>query len=136
MATSLVAICAGYPALTAQDRMRSVWDGVYTQAQAERGGELYNQQCARCHGRALEGDSYAPQLAGSIFLSDWDGVTLGKLFARVKDMADNNAGSANPEINAAILAYILAYNSFPAGSAELPSDRKSLDHIQFLQTKP
>lgn len=34
----------------------SVWDGAYTQDQAERGEALYRQQCATCHGDTLEGD--------------------------------------------------------------------------------
>ena len=29
---------------------RSVWDGVYTQEQANRGKTAYAEQCATCHG--------------------------------------------------------------------------------------
>ncbi len=35
---------------------RSVWDGVYTDAQAKRGQALFEQNCVSCHGPALEGD--------------------------------------------------------------------------------
>jgi mono/diheme cytochrome c family protein len=29
---------------------RSVWDGVYTEAQAKRGEALFGQNCVSCHG--------------------------------------------------------------------------------------
>jgi S-disulfanyl-L-cysteine oxidoreductase SoxD len=35
---------------------RSVWDGVYTEAQAKRGEALFAENCVTCHGPALEGD--------------------------------------------------------------------------------
>ena len=38
----------------AQDT-RSVWDGVYTDAQAKRGEALYFERCVRCHGPMLQG---------------------------------------------------------------------------------
>ena len=34
---------------------RSVWDGVYTQEQAQRGQSSYNQYCMACHGGSLSG---------------------------------------------------------------------------------
>jgi len=43
---------------------RSVWDGVYTDAQARRGQALFEQNCVSCHGPALEGDGEAPPLSG------------------------------------------------------------------------
>ena len=33
----------------------SVWDGVYTAAQAQRGAPLYEKDCAECHGADLTG---------------------------------------------------------------------------------
>ena len=36
-----------------QDTTRSIWDGVYTDAQADRGREQYTQHCANCHGDTL-----------------------------------------------------------------------------------
>ena len=34
---------------------QSVWDGVYTDVQAERGNVQFQQHCARCHGANLAG---------------------------------------------------------------------------------
>jgi hypothetical protein len=116
---------------------RSIWDGVYTFEQAQRGESLYRQQCMRCHGRFLDGDTLAPPLTGSLFVSAWDGVTLDKLFLRIsRDMSDNNAGKQNAEVNAAMLAYLLAFNDFPPGTTELPNTSQKLSEIRFDQTRP
>jgi hypothetical protein len=129
---------ASYSLLRAEDHStRSVWDGVYTFEQAQRGEEFYRQQCMRCHGRFLDGDTLAPPLAGMLFLSAWDGVTLDKLYVRItRDMADNNAGKQNAEINAAMLAYLLAFNDFPSGKTDLPSTAQKLGEIRFDQSRP
>ena len=42
---------------------RTARDGVYSDAQATRGGAIYKDQCASCHGPSL-GGSLAPPLAG------------------------------------------------------------------------
>ena len=34
---------------------KSVWDGVYSDAQATRGKTAYSEQCASCHGPELTG---------------------------------------------------------------------------------
>jgi mono/diheme cytochrome c family protein len=47
-------------AALAQSATRSVWDGVFTEAQAKLGEALYEQNCVSCHGPALEGDGEAP----------------------------------------------------------------------------
>src|SRR5271157_4911170 len=70
--------------LVAQDTTSSVWDGVYTQAQADRGKALYNSSCAACHGDQLNGGETAPALVGGEFLSNWNGLTVGQLFDRIR----------------------------------------------------
>ena len=52
---------------------KSVVDGVYSEAQATRGAEAYKKDCSSCHGEGLDGDGFAPGLAGSEFLSNWNG---------------------------------------------------------------
>ena len=63
---------------------QSVNAGVYTDAQATRGADTYNKECASCHGAGLEGDGFAPALSGTEFLSNWNGTTLGDLFDRIR----------------------------------------------------
>ncbi len=42
----------------------SVWDGIYTEAQATRGQTEYASHCAACHGANLSGTGEAPSLSG------------------------------------------------------------------------
>ena len=116
---------------------RSVWDGVYSEVQAQRGQALYNQHCMACHGGSLTGGEQAPPLAGGEFLSNWNGLTVGDLFERIRtSMPLNNPQSLNRETNAAILAYILSVNRFPAGAADLSSRTEVLKLIRLEAERP
>lgn len=116
---------------------RSVWDGVYTQEQAQRGQSFYNQYCMACHGGSLTGGEQAPPLAGGEFLANWNGLTVGDLFDRIRtSMPLNNPQSLNRETNAAILSYILSVNRFPNGQAELPSRSEVLKLIRLEADRP
>src|SRR5271170_7625496 len=89
----------------AQSPSRSVWDGVYTDAQAKQGQGLYNDKCSSCHGDTLMGGESAPALAGGEFTSNWNGLTLGDLFERIRTtMPQNRPGSVSRDANAQILA--------------------------------
>ena len=82
---------------------RSVWEGIYSKAQASRGAGLYAQECASCHGTMLTGGESAPPLAGGDFLSNWEGLTIGDLFERIRTtMPATRPGALNREINAAV----------------------------------
>jgi mono/diheme cytochrome c family protein len=118
--------------LSAQEATRSVWDGVYTEEQAGRGKPLYNQHCASCHADTLMGGEMSPPLVGGDFLSNWNGLTLGELFERIRTtMPQNKAGKLTREVNADITAYILSVNKFPAGKAELPHSVEFLKEIRI-----
>ncbi|MEO8052350.1 MAG: cytochrome c [Acidobacteriota bacterium] len=116
---------------------RSVWDGVYTEDQARNGQQLYNQHCMACHGGSLTGGEQAPPLAGGEFLANWNGLTVGDLFDRIRTtMPLNNPQSLNRETNAGILSYILSVNRFPAGQVELPSRGEVLKLIRLEAERP
>ena len=122
------------PKTQAQSR-QSVWDGVYTDAQAERGRGQYAQHCAVCHGTALEGNGESPPLVGQ-FIPDWAGTTLADLDDKIQNTMPLNApGTLRPAIAADILAYILKANSFPSGQNELDAAPGSLGRIAF-EVKP
>jgi len=74
----------GAGALRAQET-RTIWDGVYTEAQAKRGEAIYFERCVRCHGPALMGgtDGAGP-LTGPTFNGNWNGVPLGQMLDRVR----------------------------------------------------
>jgi mono/diheme cytochrome c family protein len=120
----------------AQEATRSVWDGVFTQEQADRGRPLYNQHCASCHADTLMGGEMSPPLVGGEFLSNWNGLTLGDLFERIRtSMPQNRPGTLSREVNADITAYILSVNKFPAGKTELPHSAEFLREIRIDSEK-
>lgn len=125
-----------YSNLLAQDT-RSVWDGVYTKDQAGKGQAAYNENCSSCHGDSLNGGESAPALAGGEFLSNWNGLTLGELFERIRTtMPQSRPGSLGREKNAEILAYILSANNFPVGKTDLPQQTEVLKEIKIDAAKP
>src|SRR5713226_2466320 len=101
----------------------SVWDGIYSAEQAKRGESLYVRECASCHGAMLEGRGQAPALAGAEFTANWNGMTVGDLFEKIRSsMPADQPGRLSGDENATILAFILSFNKFPAAITELSSD--------------
>lgn len=132
LAAGLLVVAAG-----AQSGERSVWSGIYTDEQAKRGEPLYRRQCASCHGGAMEGGEEAPPLAGGAFLSNWNGLTVGDLFERIRTtMPATKPGKLSRQDNADILAEMLSVNQFPSGKKELDTQTEMLKQIKFEATKP
>ena len=135
--TVLGLAAVGVYTLRAQDATKSVWDGIYTDDQAKKGAAVYADQCASCHGDQLTGGEMAPPLAGGEFLSNWNGLSVGDLFERIRTgMPPANPGKVGREAKADIVAYILAFNKFPAGSAALPSGTEMLKQFRIDAQKP
>jgi mono/diheme cytochrome c family protein len=130
-------LCFASAATTSgQSASRSVWDGVYTPAQAARGSALYEQHCAMCHGPSLQGAD-APPLTGVEFTGNWNGLTLGALADRIRTaMPPDNPGTLSAQERADVIAHILNVGAFPPGDTELPRDSQSLAQIQLLATRP
>jgi len=111
---------------------RSVWEGVYTKAQASRGQARYRQECAKCHAENLMGGEEAPALVGEEFLQTWNGRTAGDLFELIREtMPSEDPGSLARREYADILAYLLSSNQFPAGDKELASELAALKEIRI-----
>ena len=126
----------GLGVLSAQPA-RSVWDGVYSEAQAERGAALYDAECAQCHGPKGAGGGMAPALTGAAFSANYDGQTVGDLAERNRTtMPPGKEGEMSAQDNADITAAMLMFNEFPAGEAELPSQVMMQKMIQYLAQKP
>ncbi len=116
---------------------RSVWDGVYTQEQARRGEAVYSRECASCHGLALNGGESAPPLMGGEFLSNWNGLTVGDLFDRIRTtMPADGPGRLTRAQNADVIAHILSVNQFPQGATELETRVDALKQIRVESAKP
>jgi len=122
--------------LSAADQAaRTVWDGVYTDAQAERGRASYQQSCAACHREDLRGDSTAPSLVGESFTFLWGDMEVGELLARMqKVMPPERPGSLPAQTYADIIAFVLKKNEFPTGGAELSADSDSLHALITVKT--
>jgi cytochrome c len=132
----LILLLAPSPALPQSDT-RSVWDGIYTVEQADRGQPLYRKECASCHGDMLTGGEAAPPLAGGQFLSNWNGLTVGDLFERIrKTMPQSKPGKLPRTTIADVTAFMLKVNEFPAGKEELSTKSEMLSQIQIDATKP
>jgi len=100
-------------------QLRSVTEGVYSGGQAARGQQIYQVQCAECHGKALEG-TIGPPLAGESFLSNWSARPLANLVDKIqKTMPFNLPGSLSRQQSADLAAYMLQAGKFPAGQVEL-----------------
>ena len=121
----------------AAQESRTVWEGVYTEAQAKRGEEVYAQTCANCHGAALEGIDMSPALAGSTFSSNWNDLTMGDLADRIRiSMPADRPGTMTRAQIADVMAFMLQANRFPAGQIELPQEILTLKQIRIVAEKP
>jgi mono/diheme cytochrome c family protein len=125
-----------YAGLLAQ-AARSVWDGVYSAEQAQRGAPLFDKECAGCHGPDGEGGGMAPALSGPAFSANYDGQTVGDLFERNRTtMPVGREGQLSAKQIADITAFMLQVNKFPAGMAELPPQAMPLRQIAIVAQKP
>jgi cytochrome c len=134
----LVVVESGFSRIAAlRGQQITVWDGVYTQEQSDRGEKLYNDRCGRCHGDALQGIEAAPALAGPAFYANWDGETLDALFERIRtSMPQDRPGSLTRAENADILAYMLRVGTYPAGKLTLDSQGGALTRVKVLMYRP
>jgi S-disulfanyl-L-cysteine oxidoreductase SoxD len=112
-----------------------IWTGVFSAAQAERGKENFEANCARCHQSTLGGSDRGPALKGENFWASWEHETVNTLFIKVRDnMPPNLTGNQlEPQAKLDIVAYLLQSNGLPVGDAELKTSPDALDAIQILK---
>ena len=122
----------------AQEAPQTVWDGVYTEEQAERGAVIYRQACRKCHYADLSGagdpdaspGEVPPGLVGVAFSDYWQELSLAELFLAIaRGMPGDRPGTLTPQATADVVSYILQRNAFPAGSTELPAEPGLLERI-------
>lgn len=134
---AVVGLGAAAGMLVVHAQSRTVWDGVYTEAQAKRGGELYGQRCATCHGADLRGADVAPGLMGEEFAEKWEDQPLAPMFELMRvTMPQDAPGSLSRSQTADILAFVLSKAGFPQGDQELAFNTDALGQITFVSKKP
>jgi S-disulfanyl-L-cysteine oxidoreductase SoxD len=116
---------------------KTVWSGVFTAAQADRGGGVYARDCANCHGGGLEGADMSPALAGAAFMANWNELTLGDLSERIRiSMPADRPGTLSRQEQADVIAYMLRASGFPVGAMELPTETPALRALKFVTVQP
>lgn len=111
---------------------RSVRDGVYTAAQAERGRAVYAAQCEGCHKADLRGEQMTPSLVGVSFAFRWNERTLYDYLAGMRaTMPQSAPGGLSDAAYVDVLAYILAKNGYPSGDVMLVADADALTVIRI-----
>ncbi len=103
----------------------SVLDGVFTPAQASRGERTFRDVCAACHDTG--------EFSGGRFRISWVGRPVGELFETISTlMPEADPGSLSRPEYAAIVAYLLQLNNYPAGDANLPTNARALGQLEIL----
>ncbi len=122
--------------------MVSVWEGVFTEAQAQRGQAVYEGACGTCHGSRLNGAPddpdmrSSPPVARARFLRVWEGLSLGTLLAYTRaTMPEENPNSLTQREYVDVIAYQLSVSGMPMGEDELQTDPYGLAHV-VIQPQP
>ena len=127
MVPLLTSAGSGLPKAQTAD-VRTVWDGVYTEAQAERATVAFSQSCSRCHTLAGQGNS---PLSGEKFWEGFTQKTVGDLLTYVRtNMPNGNGGSLPASTYNDLVALILKSNGLPAGMVELAPE--SVASVQII----
>jgi mono/diheme cytochrome c family protein len=133
-ALSVAGVAAGTSALYAQGMTHSIWEGVYTNAQADKGKQLFSDNCAKCHGGTLDGNDEIPALKGSHFMADWESQSVADLINRVHStMPMDDPGKLSTPSATLVVSYLLQQNGMPAGSAELTDGTAAATRIDAVK---
>jgi mono/diheme cytochrome c family protein len=110
-----------------------IWQGVFTEAQAQRGRAMFTSVCLRCHGGDLAGTT-APALKGDRFHTTFGQEPIDRLFLKVRDTMPPNFGTViDDQTKLDIVTYILQANGYPAGASELKLASEDLATAQILK---
>ena len=128
--TFALAITPAAAAQSGSENRRTLLDGVFTAAQAERGKNAFTTYCSSCHMDDLSGLS-APALKGDMFIDEWREDSLKSLFTFVTTRMPAGSGpKPNEQEYLDIITHVLTVNTFPSGSKELTRDE--VGNIQFV----
>jgi cytochrome c len=121
---------------SAQEK-KSVWSGVYTDAQADRGVAVYKAKCTFCHGDSLRGAiDGGPPLRGLEFTLRWNGIALSDMVDQIaQQMPFEKPNTLKRQEYVDILTFLFRANGIPAGTTELTTDPAALSSVEFFAEK-
>ncbi len=122
------AVTSTVMAQTAKPTGPTVWDGVFTDAQADRASGTFSQSCERCHTLSSQGTR---PLSGDKFWEGYTQKTVGDLLTFVKTNMPNGQGGSLPATTYNdLVALILKSNGFPSGKTELTPE--TVTNVQII----
>ena len=126
----------GYAPIQAQG-IQSQWDEIYASVQAQRGEELYAENCAACHSWDLTGNEIGSALTGDAFSARWNGRTLAELLDYTQAlMPQHSPGGLSRQQTIDVLAYIFLVGGAPPGQIELQERIEEFESILYLANVP
>ncbi len=129
-ATFVVVAVLGVNEPSAVAQNKSVWDGVYTKQQADRGAASFAASCARCHTAEPNEEGRRP-VVGKAFWQSFRESTVDRLLDYVsKNMPNGAGGTLEASTYLDLVAYILSRNDLPSGAAELT--KESANGVQII----
>ena len=103
----------------------SLVSGIYSEAQAESGAELYNTHCAHCH---------LPSFYTNIDVTWKDMSVLDFYYKMSGSMPADNPRTLGQAQYLNLVAWVLAINGYPSGNTSMSLDNK-LGMIKFEADK-
>ena len=99
--------------------------GIYSEAQAARGAQVFNRVCSECHDTADWTDA--------AFLERWEEASVFRLWYWIYErMPHGNPGTLTREQVTDALTYIFQLNGLPPGPSELADDDDSIDDYWII----
>lgn len=109
---------------SADELQRSVLDGVYSAARADRGEETFRRACGTCHSAA--------EFTGAMFDFNWGGLTAFDLFEQLRTtMPLDNPGGLSRREYLDVVSYLLRLNGYPAGESPLEDEDDALRRVSI-----
>ena len=103
-------------------RSATIWDGVFTSAQADRGQETAQAVCFACHSQS--------EWTNPMFIRVWSGRPIHQMWENLRmTMPYDSPGRLSAQEYSDVVAYMLELNGAPAGDTELPANADGLMQI-------
>ncbi|TAM57303.1 MAG: transporter substrate-binding domain-containing protein [Rhodanobacter sp.] len=111
---------------------RKALPALFTVAQADNGKQKYKENCAMCHGPALEGRA-GPALTGANFASPQSKFSVSDIFAILTQNMPSTAPASLGHVDyVEIMAFMLQQNGYPAGKKALSYDEAMRSKVPLV----